>query len=140
MTVRKSDWEQRLNNYLSAHLDAKFEWGRIDCALFVAGAVEAMTGVDYGAKFRGKYHDEAGALKAITEVGGAKNIVVLMDDILPRRVRSMVQRGDVVMCKEGYLAIAFGAFALGVGDELDTGKHGLIRIAPVEWVRAWAVE
>lgn len=137
---RVSNWEQNLNQYLSAHLDAKFDWGRLDCALFVAGAVEAQTGVDHGKAFRGAYSDEAGAMKAIVAIGGAKNIVELMDGFLPRRVRSMVQRGDVVMCREGYLAIAFGAFALGVGEEVATGRQGLIRLPPITWVRAWAVE
>lgn len=47
-----------------------FTWGANDCALFVADAVEAMTGVDIAEDFRG-YSDEAGAFDAIRRVTGA---------------------------------------------------------------------
>lgn len=42
--TRLADWRARLVAYLAAVARAPYRPGRHDCALFVAGAVEAMTG------------------------------------------------------------------------------------------------
>jgi hypothetical protein len=49
-------------------------WGANDCALFAADAIEAMTGVDIAADFRGKYHDEASALALIHSITGGSTV------------------------------------------------------------------
>jgi hypothetical protein len=68
---RKPYWDTReLNDFLIARAFAPFSWGVNDCALFVADAIEAMTGTDIAADFRG-YTDEAGAWDAIRRVRGA---------------------------------------------------------------------
>lgn len=46
--TRLPDWRARLNLYLASATGA-------DCALWAAGAVEAMTGIDPAAKYRGAY-------------------------------------------------------------------------------------
>jgi hypothetical protein len=68
---RKPYWDTReLNDFLIARAFMPFSWGVNDCALFVADAIEAMTGTDIAADFRG-YTDEAGAWDAIRRVRGA---------------------------------------------------------------------
>lgn len=57
--MRRPDWRLRLSAYLSEVARRPFEAGRHDCALFAAGAVEAMTGenpalpIDYDTIRRG---------------------------------------------------------------------------------------
>jgi hypothetical protein len=50
---RHPDWQPRLTDYLRANHARPFAWGRWDCALFVAGAVKAMTGRDPMRGYRG---------------------------------------------------------------------------------------
>lgn len=52
---RLSDWRPRLVAYVEAVRARPFAYGSHDCALFAAGAVLAMTGVDLAADFRGRY-------------------------------------------------------------------------------------
>jgi hypothetical protein len=59
---RHPDWQQRLTDYLRANHARPFAWGRWDCALFVAGAVRAMTGRDPMRGLRG-YRTLAGGLR-----------------------------------------------------------------------------
>lgn len=51
--TRHPDWRQRLTAYLRARAGQPYRPGRHDCALFAAGAVEAMTGVDLARGWRG---------------------------------------------------------------------------------------
>jgi hypothetical protein len=69
---RKKFWDTReLERFLIERAHMPFKWGANDCALFVADAVERMTGVDIAADFRG-YVDEPGAFQAIRAVIGAR--------------------------------------------------------------------
>ena len=52
---RRADWRPRLTEYLARVAGARFRPGQHDCALFAAGAVEAMTGHDPAAEWRGTY-------------------------------------------------------------------------------------
>jgi hypothetical protein len=69
MRVRLKDWRPRLDAFLDSCDRKPLVWGELDCALFVAGCVQAMTGEDFAASFRGTYVDEAGALAAIKAQG-----------------------------------------------------------------------
>jgi hypothetical protein len=68
---RLKDWRQRLDDYLDGIGRRPFQWGDLDCALFVADAVHAMTGVDFAGEFRGRYSDQDGAKAAVLAAGFA---------------------------------------------------------------------
>ena len=53
--ARFVDWKARLIAYLAWSVLQSFGYGRFDCALFTFGAVKAMTGIDPGECYRGKY-------------------------------------------------------------------------------------
>lgn len=65
---RRHDWRARLQSYLASVAREPFEYGRHDCALFAAGAVEAMTGSDLARGFRG-YRTEKGGIKKLRKKG-----------------------------------------------------------------------
>jgi hypothetical protein len=69
--VRYSDWEERLAVYRDRVEEEPFVWGTHDCALFAAGCVNAMTGVDPAAAFRGTYDSRIGAAEALRDKGKA---------------------------------------------------------------------
>lgn len=53
--MKKPGWENRLIAYIQQVGAKKLRPGRLDCALFFAGAVMVMTGEDYAKGLRGKY-------------------------------------------------------------------------------------
>ncbi|MDA3888699.1 MAG: hypothetical protein PF443_07845 [Allgaiera sp.] len=66
---RFTDWQSRLISYLHDVLRRPFQEGMHDCALFAAGAVEAMTGEDYAAPYRGRYTTTLGGLRILRKDG-----------------------------------------------------------------------
>lgn len=70
MTIKRyHDWRTRLSVYLHEIAHEPFHWGVHDCALFAAGAVEAMTGEDFAAGYRGKYKTLIGGLRKLKQSG-----------------------------------------------------------------------
>lgn len=69
---RLDDWRARLAAEMDRQRRDPFAWGTQDCAIGLAcGVVLAITGVDLGALYRGKYTTKAGALKVMRASGAA---------------------------------------------------------------------
>ncbi len=66
---RLPDWKPRLMRYLEHAARRPFKEGEHDCALFLAGGVEAMTGEDYAAPYRGRYSTTLGGLRILKKAG-----------------------------------------------------------------------
>ncbi len=69
--MRHPDWKVHLVQYLGDISRAPFEPGVNDCALFAAGAVAAMTGLDLAADWRGKYQTLEEGLALLAAAGFA---------------------------------------------------------------------
>ena len=94
-TVRKEDWPARLAAFIDANRSRAFAWGDTDCCLFVCDAVEAMTGVDPGGRWRGLYSTEKGARRLLRDNGGVPGLASLaFGDAVPA---VMAGRGDAVL-------------------------------------------
>lgn len=65
---RLPDWRTRLTKYLAGVYGVKFRPGKMDCALFCAGGVEAMTGFDAARGWRG-YRTLSEGRKRLSEEG-----------------------------------------------------------------------
>lgn len=89
--TRFPDWRSRLRDYLETVARRPFKAGQHDCALFVAGGVEAMTGVDPAAEWRGKYR----SLKKGRAMAG--DMVAIAADLLPEVPPIFAQEGDVAV-------------------------------------------
>jgi len=86
----RKDWRARLGAYLAAEARRPFEYGTSDCALFAAGAVDAMTGTDPSANYRGRYTTLRGGLRILRKDGFRNHVeraAVLLDEVPPRRAR-----------------------------------------------------
>jgi hypothetical protein len=133
MTARFPDWEDRLSAWLEACAGVPFEYGRHDCCLFAAGAVQAMTGADFGKPFRGKYKTEAGALKALKR-RGFDSIEGPFTQALGAPVAVlMAGRGDIVS-NGANIGVMWAGAALFVGES------GLETVPVAELQRAWSVK
>lgn len=93
--VRYADWPQRLWAAVHERRASPYAWGALDCCLYSADLIEAVTGVDLAAGFRGTYADEAGAQR-ILEAHGWSDLLDLGDHFLPRR-RERPRRGDLIL-------------------------------------------
>ena len=130
--MRLPDWEARLHAYRDSVADAECSYGRMDCALFVANAVNAMTGHDFGAPFRGRYRSAAGAVRAL-RLYGAGNLPKTLTAALGFPVHpSRAGRGDIVTDGQN-VGVCMGGVAKFVSD---IGMTDLPRSA---WQQAWVV-
>lgn len=105
---RLPDWQPRLIAYLAAASRKPFTAGAHDCALFTAGAVEAMTGLDPAAKWRGKYKTIKAGVAALRRKGHADHVgyvASMFEEVTP----AFAHVGDI-----GVVEGAFGFGALGI--------------------------
>lgn len=72
--MRFPQWEKRLAAIIDSGRRVPFRWGIRDCAIFAADCVWCLTQKDAAAQWRGKYHDEAGALRFIAAAGGLEQL------------------------------------------------------------------
>jgi hypothetical protein len=130
---RRPDWKPRLIEWLASIARTPFEVGKHDCALFVAGAINAMTGEDPAARFRGRYTTVRGGLRVI-RAEGFNDPVEMIANRLEEVAPLMAQVGDiaVVDTPEGpALGVVAGA------EILVLGLDGLGAVSLLEGKRAF---
>ncbi len=103
---RLPDWHNRLVVYLNQVARTAFNPGEMDCALFIAGAVEAMTGVDLAVEFRGRYTTVLGGLRVAKKAGFA-DIPALVEGRFAEVSPAFAQVGDIAILQADG-EIAFG--------------------------------
>ena len=139
--MRVSDWPELLNEYLNSMQSKSYEWGKLDCCLFVADWLLILTGIDYAKAFRNRYDSLESALtlmnewfdpNAIDEHFGAP--AKYLDSLfLPISIYK-VKRGDVVANKDGSVGICNGLYSLFMSSK------GLATVKTLECVKGWAIE
>ena len=109
---RKSQWRPALAAYIDECRSTPFAWGSHDCALFAAGAVEAMTGADLARGLRGKYRDARSATRVIKKAGFG-SLGDLVAARLPEVAPGLADRGDLAIIRDddgmAALAVVVGA-------------------------------
>ena len=108
---RLPDWRSRLVAYVETVRIRPFAYGSHDCALFSAGAVQAMTGVDLAEDYRGRYT----SLKEGLKLAGGTHLAVLQSsfEVIPTAFAGV---GDIALIGE------VGFPAMGIFD----GEHILV--------------
>lgn len=133
--TRLNDWVSRLDAAVIFALDREFKWGEQDCASFALGCVAAMTGVDPGAEWRGRYDDALSATRMMRRFGDLTSVAttLLGSEPIPAR---MARRGDVLLATREAgpsLGICNGAMGLFVA------PRGLARVNISECELAWRI-
>jgi hypothetical protein len=143
MLTRLPNWQSALSAYLTSVAAAPFAYGRFDCGLFVAGAVDAMTGVDVVPGVRGAYNDRRSAFARVRSLCGAATMEALADHLTAQYGMTevapvMARRGDVVQLRRGRSS-SLGIVAMH-GTEILTPYHGgLLRLPLAHAARAWHI-
>ncbi|MBC2731386.1 hypothetical protein [Thiobacillus sp.] len=133
--TRVETWPQVLAEFL-ADADRPFEWGTWDCGLMAANCVQAMTGVDIAAEFRGRYKTAKGARRVMRGAMGEMMTRVAATYGMPEIDIRLAQRGDMVMI-ETPLGEALG---ICTGPTVAcTGPDGLVFRPMSRALRAWRI-
>jgi hypothetical protein len=142
---RAQNWQTLLHEFLETRARQPFAWGANDCALFAADAVQAMTGKDLGAAFRGKYSTQAEAEAQMTATCGSADALALAAHLCqqaglpPRSHVNFAQRGDVIALKNPDGSHSLGIVALSGVHALFVTEGGLRRMRVRDCVAAWQV-
>jgi len=141
--IRVGDWQFRLSDYLTSCAQQRFRYGVLDCGLFVAGAIAAMTEVDVAAELRGKYSSRREAFTAIQRLCGWPTMPAVADYLAERFVIAetpvvFAQRGDPVQLRRGRAA-SLGLVAMHGTEILPPYADGLLRLPLSHATRAWHV-
>lgn len=130
--ARLPDWQTRMAALVEARLALPFEWGSRDCCLWAADVVHAVTGVDFGAAYRGTYatQQEAGAV-FVRMRGIARICTSLLGEPIDKE---MAQPGDIGLTEEkdspALVAYVGGAW-------MGQGPDGLVPIHPESIATVW---
>ena len=127
---RFTDWPARLAAYLEQHRATPFAWGENDCAVFAAGAVKAITGVDLLPADRWQSVREAS--RAIVRLGGLR---AALDARLPAVPVAYAQRGDVLLVTGPRVQLAIA----DADGWLAPSRAGLVRGRMDCAIAAWGV-
>lgn len=133
--TRLADWEERLSAYIASAADRPHVYGEHDCFLHCMAAVEAVTGEDHAAPFRGRYANAAEGAALLRE-DGTGTLLRFLDKRFARKPIGKAGRGDIVMVGKS-IGVCMGAQAVFVGEEGE--REGLVTIPRGQWGRAWAV-
>lgn len=141
--ARFPDWHGRLSDHIQGARGKRFAWGEHDCALWAFGAIQAMTGLDLGARFRGKYKSEAGAARLMRRFAGG-GLLELAEKLAEEFGFAVwdtplkAQRGDLVLVPTER-GPALGIVALHGICVWCVGRKGLATLPLASCLRAWRV-
>lgn len=94
--TRLEGWPQLLDAAIERARSQPFAYGQLDCLLFAADVIFAITGTDLASPYRDTYHDQAGAEQILLEHGGS--IEQLVSSVLGDPAHaSAARRGDLVV-------------------------------------------
>ena len=106
--MRYPDWPERLNKYILECQGREYELGKFDCAIFVCGAVEAMTGED---KLFPKYSTAEEAKKFMDQKPMTEWLATQFEPCHP----AVARRGDIGVY-ENACGIVIGKHTILIGD------------------------
>ncbi len=143
MLTRFVNWESLLDNFFLANRERAFLYGRWDCCLFAADAIQVMTGVDVATKFRGRYDSANTAIRRIREYCGHRSVARIAEKLaqehsMEQAAPGLARRGDMIVVKRPR-DYSIGILALNGAQIVIPGKKELLRIPLSFAVTAWRV-
>lgn len=146
---RHDGWQSLSHKHYIGSRHTPFAWGTHDCCTTVCDHIEAITGVDVYAEFRGTYTDAASAVASIHKITGgstvedAANYVTAKFSIPELLSPLFAQRADVVLydhpIEGGKTEPTLGIVDLTGQYALFTGETGRLRIQLSKCRRAWRI-
>lgn len=94
---RNSNWRSQLIEYIDRARQHPFEYGEQDCALFVAQAIEVMTGVDLFSDLKGEYASLEEGIEKLKVSGFTDHIDMVSKIFDEHRNKANTQMGDIAI-------------------------------------------
>lgn len=141
--MRLPNWQAALDSFLREHERERFRYGSWDCCLFVANAIQVMTGQDFAAEFRGHYASRVDAYRELEKRTGKASVRAVAEQAAERfRLREITagyaQRGDMVLLRRSH-HYSLGLVALNGREVLIARARGLWRISLSNAVKVWSI-
>ncbi len=145
--MKFEDWQDRLADAIAERIDAPFAYGEHDCCLAASSLIEAQTGDDWMADFRGRYKSAAGAAKLLRSEGRGtllKTVISIAPRFSAKRIPlAFAAKGDLVMTKRALHDQSQGQ-ACGICDgrmrALFPGETGWVQLSIRDWCAAFRVQ
>ncbi len=141
--TRFPDWESLLDAFFRSRLNAPFQPGLNDCALFACDAIKAITGVDLAMSLRGKYSSMIQAHDLVDDLTEGSGMLYLYDVIAGHHNIKQVplllaHRGDAVIItlKEGPV---LGIIGLDGMYACFAGPDGIAKVLVRDCDKAWSI-
>lgn len=90
--------EIALIEYIESQMGLPFEFGKNDCPLFVAGAIDAMHDTKLRDKYTGLWHDKKSAWKYLRKNGGFSKVLYGLGFTLVEL--PYIQTGDIILMEQ----------------------------------------
>lgn len=143
--TRLAQWDTvLLPEFIERNRHRPFAWGSWDCSLFAAEAIQAVTGVDVGAEFRGKYKTERSAMRTVKKVTGGSSVEDAAAYVAGKNGMTEIAhpraagRGDLVVADNAGRTVA-GIVAQHGRAVTSVGETGIVEIPLHTIKRAWRV-
>jgi len=134
--MRIEKWETALARYIEQCRSIPFKWGEHDCATFCAGAVQAITGEDLFAPFRGLYADEESAGAIVAEWAEGDYEALITGIVGEPKAVEFANRGDIVLS----LRYRLPTIGVCVGERSAfVTKKGLTFAPTIDSEKAWSI-
>ena len=140
---RRPDWQIVFDEFLIANRATPFVWGKWDCCLFVADAIQTITGVDLACGLRAKYSSLREARWILRARYGSGSIVRSVAKLfsvaaIPEVPPRLAHRGDPVIARRG-TDFQIGVIGLNGSIVITSEANGLVRVSRSLAVRAWHI-
>lgn len=123
--MRIPGWEARLDLAVEQYRRRPFAWGQADCLLWPASVVEALTGKDPAAEYRGAYSEARGARRLLRNLG-VRSGPQLVAGMFAEVGVAHAWRGDIAVIEHPSDQDPFGALGIVLGPHLaGYGQSGL---------------
>jgi hypothetical protein len=137
--MRHNNWQGRLHAYVESCKNTSFAYGSFDCGIFAADCIEAITGNDLAAEFRG-YKSAREAVTAIKNACGAMSIPKLGEYIAAKHglrevPLNFAQRGDLVIVSNK----RFGIVSMTGTDIYVPANRGITRVPLRDATKAYRI-
>lgn len=123
---RFPDWRSLLTAHLDTVARVSFAYGHNDCALFAAGCVQAMTGVDLAGRYRGLYGTLKGGLKLLGQDGFDSHLAIVRAHFAEVPT-SFAQVGDIMVLRD---EAGIDALGMNVGERIAVLREAALGMAP----------
>ena len=129
---RRPDWQSAFDEFLITNRATPFVWGKWDCCLFVADAIQTITGEDLASGLRAGYsslHEARWLLRAkygsasIEQSVAGLFSVAAIPEIAPR----LAHRGDPVIARSGR-DFQIGVMGLNGSIVINSEMKGLVSV------------